>query len=854
MPDQVYPRGVGPSIGNGQSYDPDGWEDIKGPCPVCEHSGWCRRSADGSVTACRREPKGAFHAKTDKNGSPVYFHRHGPEPDRQGGSPPPPRDPSRPLPSAAPPDTCHAAYSALLDRLTLSPEHRAALKLRGLSDEEIDRRQYRSKGKSVGVKALAGLAERFGVDTLLSVPGFIRNRAGRLDVSSLPGLIIPVRDLGGRITGLMVRPDKRLDGGGKYLWVSSARHGGPSPGAQPHAPLGLAGSEVWRLTEGALKADVAAVLSGVPTVGTPGVTNWRVCLPVLKEAGCKAVRLAFDADAETNPTVAAALRAAHQGLRNEGFEVKAERWAAAKAKGVDDALLAGASIELEEPPLPSEPAGAESRGEAGPAGGNGQVGCIPGSGDNPRRLARLFLDRRGGGDPEGPRLRFWRDEFLAWDGACYRPVPDSEIRAEITNEVGEEFQRLYVAELIQAPPKPPKLRRVTSGLVNDVRLALSGGSLLTVKDYPEQPAWLVSDPPWPAVEVLPARNALVCLPALVAGEESILPPTPQFFCSYALDYDFDPNAPEPVEWLTFLGAKPLRDGGRVKYQLWPDDRQSIGTLQEWFGYLLTPDTTQQKILALIGPKRSGKGTIGRIIKALIGEANLVAPTLSGLGTNFGMSPLIGKPAAIISDARLSGRSDKAVILERLLTISGEDSITIDRKHLPAWTGKLTARITMISNELPHLSDPSGALASRLIILRLMESFFGNEDPTLTAVFRGELPGILNWAVEGWRRLRERGHFLQPESGAELVEQMEDLGSPVGRFLKDRCEVGPGYEVMPSDLYGAWRDWCAAHGREYTGDAQSFGRDLRAVLPHLKTTQHRTGKGAPRFYQGIRLAD
>ncbi len=70
---------------------------------------------------------------------------------------------------------------------------------------------------------------------------------------------------------------------------------------------------------------------------------------------------------------------------------------------------------------------------------------------------------------------------------------------------------------------------------------------------------------------------------------------------------------------------------------------------------------------------------------------------------------------------------------------------------------------LISNELPWLTDASGALVSRLVILRFTESFYGREDQGLFDRLVAELPGILLWAMEGWRRLRERGHFVQPKT-------------------------------------------------------------------------------------------
>jgi putative DNA primase/helicase len=464
--------------------------------------------------------------------------------------------------------------------------------------------------------------------------------------------------------------------------------------------------------------------------------------------------------------------------------------------------------------------------------------------DDPHRLARIYREAEGmAGDD--PALWFHQDGYKRWNGSCYEDVPPSEIRAEITSAVKDEFDRVNIWQQKQYDPEadkkglgPPKASKVTASLVANVSQALTGYTVLPSSI--EAPAWLGEDPPFPLVEALPARNCIVHLPSLVARKPgAVRDCTPRFFSSWALDYDFDPEAPQPLLWERFLG------------ELWPSDPESTNTLQEWFGYCLTNDTSQQKIGALIGPKRSGKGTVARILRAACGAANVVGPTLSGLSSHFGMAPLIGKPLAIIDDARLSGKADAAIIVERLLTISGEGTLTIDRKHLPAWTGKLPTRLLIQSNELPRLADSSGALAGRLIILRMTESFYGREDPALTEKLLAEMPGILLWAIEGWRRLHERGYFIQPASGRELVEEMEELSSPIGAFLKDRCIIGPGKEVSVADLFEEWKSWCESVGRKHVGDTLTFGRDVRAAIPNLKTVQRREN-GRARSYIGIGL--
>jgi putative DNA primase/helicase len=135
-----------------------------------------------------------------------------------------------------------------------------------------------------------------------------------------------------------------------------------------------------------------------------------------------------------------------------------------------------------------------------------------------------------------------------------------------------------------------------------------------------------------------------------------------------------------------------------------------------------------------------------------------------------------------------------------------------------------------------------------------QSFFGKEDRGLGNRLIGELPGILNWALDGYRRLRERGYFLQPESAREAINELEALGSPVAAFVKERCTVAPGLQCTPQRVYAEWKLWCGASGRKEPGTKHSFGRDLRAVVSGLRVSQPRIGGKQVRMYEGIALRD
>jgi len=139
------------------------------------------------------------------------------------------------------------------------------------------------------------------------------------------------------------------------------------------------------------------------------------------------------------------------------------------------------------------------------------------------------------------------------------------------------------------------------------------------------------------------------------------------------------------------------------------------------------------------------------------------------------------------------------------------------------------------------------------VLRLTRSFFGKEDLALTQRLVTELPAILQWAMVGRDRLAERGYFVQPESARQAVTELEDLASPIGAFLRDRCLVGAAHSVECGELYAAWLTWCAEQHRDHPGTVQVFGRDLRAAVPEISSTQPRDGKGdRERHYQGVGL--
>jgi putative DNA primase/helicase len=357
-------------------------------------------------------------------------------------------------------------------------------------------------------------------------------------------------------------------------------------------------------------------------------------------------------------------------------------------------------------------------------------------------------------------------------------------------------------------------------------------------DLDEPPTWIsnrMGDVP--AGEIIAFKNGFLHWPT-----RRLLPSDPRLFVISTLDFDYDPDAPEPKHWLAFLRS------------LWADDAESIEALADMFGYCLTDDTSQQKAFMLIGPPRCGKGTILRVLENLVGAHNRVSPSLASIGTQFGLQDLIGKRIAMISDARLSGKVDQQPIVENILRITGEDSLSVPRKYLGDWTGKLSSRFVLVSNETPGFTDASAALANRFVLFKFVTSFLGQEDHALTPRLLRELPGITLWALAGLERLQRRGYLIQPKSSDSLAEEFRETSSPIGEFVQEKCIVDPGAWVDRNLVFSAWREWCKEQGMEHSGTKSRFGKLLSAAVPGLGRSQPRDFGTRTNLYTGLRLRE
>ncbi len=433
----------------------------------------------------------------------------------------------------------------------------------------------------------------------------------------------------------------------------------------------------------------------------------------------------------------------------------------------------------------------------------------------PMDIAKILVDEAFT-SVTGLRMRYWREDFWVFKKRCYELVTESELTARILRWLDKRG--------FDARPRNAA----------DILKCLCALSVVSFDR--EMPCWLDGEDHGDAWVSFANGLFRIGDPTNIQSMKH----TARYFSPWALGYAFNTKADCPT-WLTFLAD--ALDG----------DPERIDLLQRWFGLLLTSDTSFQKLLLLIGPPRAGKGTVVRIIGAMMGRANCASPTMTSLATRFGLSTLLTKSVAVMPDAHIGKHVDAIRVAEVLKSVVGEDPQDIDRKYRdPLTSVRLPTRFVVSCNELAHFTDPSGALAARLSVIPFFNSYLGREDRSLERRLHAELSGIVNWAIVGLARLRAEGRLNIPSRSQSIHDNFKRLSSPVAAFVDDCLELHPTFSETTADVYAAYVGWCKTHGHAPGSDAR-LGERLRSVNAAIERTRPRLEDGTrPYRYDGIRL--
>ncbi|MFP1155108.1 phage/plasmid primase, P4 family [Mycobacterium sherrisii] len=429
-----------------------------------------------------------------------------------------------------------------------------------------------------------------------------------------------------------------------------------------------------------------------------------------------------------------------------------------------------------------------------------------------RKMARRILaDLAKDGEP----LRFWigTDDSptasslaVQWNGRnryLYRTAKDVEDHVwDVLEEAEYNKWDKTTGEWV-ATPWPQ-----TVGSVSAITRAMHGVAKMQAGMTPNS---------WVAREsrglVIPFQNVL-----FNPDDKTTQDHSPKFFNLTCLPFDYDSQA-GCLAWERTLG------------QWWPNDPEAVQLLQEWFGYLVSGRTDLHKMLFIRGRTRSGKGTIERLLEQLLGKeavGSLVMSNLVGDKGRFALQTHLHRSLIVFPDVRQLSANEGAAFVQFALSITGEDPMQVDIKNQPPWVGTLPGRLMVMANETTSMPDASGAMDARLLTLQMSKSFKGKEDTGLQGKLAKELPGILNWALEGLERLNARGHFVQPESGLAVKAEIDERSNPINTFI-DQCVIADGRcRTLLELTFNRWRQFCETNG-ERPGTSRDFRERLRAAM-------------------------
>lgn len=375
------------------------------------------------------------------------------------------------------------------------------------------------------------------------------------------------------------------------------------------------------------------------------------------------------------------------------------------------------------------------------------------------------------------------------------------------------------------------------------------------KRITEHPDLYVPHVPWGGAGYVVLSNGMLALSGREFG-----PWRSDVYCRTKVDTAYDPDAQCPV-FLKFLDSLFLN--------LSEDERAKvIGAIQEFFGSALCVPMLhreERKGLLAIGPSRSGKTQLSLIFRKLVG-ARIASPSIADISTAFGLSPLLGADAWVRDDAVSEG--DKVDPARLKVLITGE-SVEINRKGLPQVTTSLQIPIFITVNVLPKARDTTDALYNRFLVLD-MKCVVAEEDTIKARLALGvpknrnvadfiaetEMPGILNWALDGLERLRARGRFDLPRSIKTAIESFKQGNNPVAEWAAIALEPAPGYMVSRNDLRCCFNGWeRSEHGDEAkaTGAKSLLNRMRQLTVPKVDVDGPQLS-GGERYVLGCRLTE
>ena len=256
----------------------------------------------------------------------------------------------------------------------------------------------------------------------------------------------------------------------------------------------------------------------------------------------------------------------------------------------------------------------------------------------------------------------------------------------------------------------------------------------------------------------------------------------------------------------------------------PED--TIQTIFEIVGYCLTTNTKYEKAVMLTGSGGNGKSTFINMLSALIGKANMTNISLQDLENNrFKLAELLNKLVNTFADLPRTGLSNANIFKS---IVSG-DSVSAERKYHDPFDFRPFAKLLFSANEIPRSADITEGFYRRWIIIPFEKKFVpGTADTDLSRKLTTPtaLSTLLNFAIEGLRRLEQNNGFTKSETVCKMLDQYRLENDNVLRFVDECCVLDADETCMTKNLFARYQDWCKESNYKSLGKG-NFHKRLEA---------------------------
>jgi P4 family phage/plasmid primase-like protien len=299
---------------------------------------------------------------------------------------------------------------------------------------------------------------------------------------------------------------------------------------------------------------------------------------------------------------------------------------------------------------------------------------------------------------------------------------------------------------------------------------------------------------------------------------------------------FDPTANCPL-WKKCLDDWMLGGPEKVSY------------LQRLGGYTITGCTNEEVMPILHGSGRNGKSKFYVTIYNVLGDGEYAkAANFDSFVVKRGdegmpndVAGWCGMRLIVASEGEHSKRLAEA----KLKRCIGRDPVVGEFKYQEEFTYLPTYKIWLVTNPKPRIVGTTEAIWDKIHFIAWRRYYSPNErDPELQEKLNTELPGILNWLIEGCLQWQKKGLSL-PDSMKEDTEAYRHEQDVVGRFIDEECVTGNELTSPKKLTYVYFKEWAEDAGEHYTMTQVEFNEKLLC-----KFEEGRSNAG--RYWRGFKL--